>query len=192
MEQGFDSGPGNTLLDAWIARHKGEPYDRDGCWSRSGTVHNGLLAKLLQHPYFLRQGPRSTGKEMFNLAWLDRELAEFADIAPQDVQATLVELTSSAICGAIQSDPLNVTEIYICGGGSHNTHLMDRLQASLAPAVVASTSAIGMDPDWVEAATFAWLASRTLANLSGNCPAVTGAVGERVLGGIYPGRSQKT
>jgi anhydro-N-acetylmuramic acid kinase len=189
LKQGFDSGPGNTLLDAWIARHKGESYDRDGCWSRGGTIHTGLLTKLLQHPYFLKQGPRSTGKEIFNLAWLDSELDACAAIAPVDVQATLVELTSNAITRAILDGPLSVSEIYICGGGSHNKHLMERLQTSLAPASVASTSAIGMDPDWVEAATFAWLASRTLASLNGNCPAVTGAVGGRVLGGIYPGRS---
>ncbi|HEY6130995.1 MAG TPA: anhydro-N-acetylmuramic acid kinase [Halioglobus sp.] len=184
---GFDTGPGNTLLDHWISRCRGESFDRDGHWSATGQIDQELLAMLLMHPYFNQTGPRSTGKEDFNLAWLDNCLAEFdSHLTPVNVQATLVELTSTSIARAIRNSPLDIAEIYICGGGSHNLHLMQRLTEILAPATVASTSAIGMDPDWVEAATFAWLASRTLDGLAGNSPAVTGASGARVLGGIYP------
>jgi anhydro-N-acetylmuramic acid kinase len=184
---GFDTGPGNTLLDHWILSHRGESYDRNGQWSKTGQVDQALLGKLLAHSYFNKVGPRSTGKEEFNLAWLDSRLTELDSITPVDVQATLVELTSTSITRAIRNSPLNVSEIYICGGGSHNSHLMQRLTEQLTPATVASTSAIGMHPDWVEAATFAWLASRTIEGLAGNSPAVTGAAGARILGGIYPG-----
>ncbi len=191
LRGGFDTGPGNTLLDHWIFRHRGEPYDVNGQWSAAGQIHQALLEKLLAHHYFHKTGPRSTGKEEFNLAWLDSHLVEFDNITSVDVQATLVELTSTSISRAIRSNPLIVSEIYVCGGGSHNSHLMQRLAEQLAPATVASTSAIGMDPDWVEAATFAWLASRTIEGLAGNSSAVTGAAGARVLGGIYPGGVSK-
>jgi anhydro-N-acetylmuramic acid kinase len=184
---GFDSGPGNTLLDHWVKRHLGEPLDRDGQWSAEGEVNADMLQRLLQHPYFQKSGPRSTGVEMFNLGWLDNYLAQSETISPRDVQATLAELTAMTIANAIQDSAVDVSEIYVCGGGAHNTDLMRRLYRKLAPATLASTSAIGMDPDWVEAATFAWLASQTLSGLPGNAPVVTGAAGIRVLGGIYPG-----
>lgn len=187
LRMGFDTGPGNTLLDHWILNHRGDHYDHDGQWSATGQVNQVLLAKLLAHAFFKKVGPRSTGKEEFNLAWLESQLAGFDNIAAVEVQATLVELTSTSIASAIKNSPIDVTEIFICGGGSHNSHLMQRLAAQLAPATVESTAAIGMDPDWVEAATFAWLASRTLEGLVGNSPAVTGAAGARVLGGIFPG-----
>ncbi len=184
---GFDTGPGNTLLDHWIARHREKPYDHDGRWSSAGQVHQVLLDKLLAHSYFSKTGARSTGKEAFNLAWLDSQLAELDAITATDVQTTLMEFTCTSITRAIRSCPLTVSEVYICGGGSHNSHLMQRLAQHLAPATLANTAAIGMDPDWVEAVTFAWLASRTLEGLSGNSPAVTGASGARILGGIYLG-----
>jgi len=187
LRMGFDTGPGNTLLDHWIMRHQGKSYDRNGQWSAAGQVNQALLEKLLAHAYFKRVGPRSTGKEAFNLAWLDSCLVGLNKIAAADVQATLTELTSTTITRAIRNSPIDVSEIYICGGGAHNRHLMLRLAEQLAPATVASTSVIGMDPDWVEAATFAWLASRTLEGLAGNSSTVTGATGARVLGGIYPG-----
>lgn len=187
LRMGFDTGPGNTLLDHWIARRRGQPFDRDGEWSATGRIHPALLQRLLAHPYFQKTGPRSTGKEDFNLAWLEGRLTDFSEVAAEDIQATLVELTCTSITRAIQSSPPVATEIYICGGGSHNAHLMARLSAQLAPATVTSTAAIGIDPDWVEAATFAWLASRTLEGLSGNSPRVTGAAGPRILGGIYQG-----
>jgi anhydro-N-acetylmuramic acid kinase len=189
LRAGFDTGPGNTLLDHWIQRHRGEAFDRDGVWSASGRVHQGLLASLLAHPYFQQQGPRSTGKEAFNLAWLSSHLAMFDELPPPDVQATLLELTCSTIATAIARSPLELSGIYVCGGGSHNTQLMTTLARRVSPVPLASTAAIGIAPDWVEAATFAWLASRTLNGLTGNSPVVTGAVGERILGAIYPGAS---
>jgi anhydro-N-acetylmuramic acid kinase len=187
LQMGFDTGPGNTLLDHWIYRHQEEPFDWDGQWSATGQINPALLEQLLKHRYFQQEGPRSTGKEAFNLVWLDRNLEEFLDITAQDVQATLVDLTITSIVRAIQNCPLDVSEVYVCGGGAHNSYLMARLSAQMAPATVASTAAIGMDPDWVEAATFAWLASRTLGELAGNSQVVTGAAGARVLGGIYWG-----
>lgn len=192
LRMGFDTGPGNTLLDHWIYRHRGESYDRDGAWSASGQVNQSLLERLMKHPYFQQQGPRSTGKEAFNLAWLDDHLEGFPDISPEDVQATLLCLTADSIALAIKSTALEIPEVYVCGGGSHNIRLMEKLAAQLAPAKLASTEELGIDPDWVEAATFAWLASRTLKGLKGNSEVVTGAVGARVLGGVYWGGSQES
>lgn len=187
LHLGFDTGPGNTLLDHWIERHRNTAFDRDGQWSAQGEVIPALLQQCLQHPYFARSGPRSTGKEMFNLNWLDSVLDAIHEPLPQDVQATLAELTAASIANGVKNNGLEVAEVYICGGGAHNRDLMSRLQRKLAPAVVGTTSAIGLDPDWVEAATFAWLARQTLGGLAGNAPVVTGAAGARVLGGVYPG-----
>ncbi len=184
---GFDTGPGNTLMDLWCAEHWGEPFDRDGARAASGTPHAGLLQRLLQHPYFAQVGPRSTGKEDFNRPWLLEVLAECPNLADDDVLATLCELTCQSICAALENSGVPVDEVFVCGGGAHNRHLMARLAALLAPRRVADTSDLGIAPDWVEATLMAWLASRTLAGLSGNSPAVTGARGERVLGAIYAG-----
>lgn len=191
LRMGFDTGPGNTLLDHWIFCHQGKHYDHNGQWSATGQVNEVLLEKLLAHAYFNKVGPRSTGKEEFNLAWLDSQLTGLDKISAVDVQATLVEFTGTSITRAIKNSPIKSAEVYVCGGGSHNSHLMQRLTALLAPMTVQSTSTIGVDPDWVEAATFAWLASRTLDGLTGNSPAVTGAAGARVLGGIYPSGSSE-
>ena len=185
LHSGFDTGPGNTLLDQWAKKIRGESYDKDGRWSTTGRVNQAVLEDLLAHDYFRKTGPRSTGREEFNLSWLESRLTTLEGIAPSDLQATLLELTSTTIATAIQGSPLDISEVYICGGGCHNAHLMQRLTHQLAPAEITTTLAIGMDPDWVEAVTFAWLASRTLENLAGNCPTVTGARGPRVLGGIY-------
>jgi anhydro-N-acetylmuramic acid kinase len=187
LRGGFDCGPGNTLLDHWVRRHRGESFDRDGQWSAEGQVIPGVLQQLLAHPYFDRSGPRSTGKEMFNLQWLDDCLTGHGSLPPRDVQATLAELTATSIANGVLGSGLHVAEVYVCGGGAHNTDLMRRLYHKLAPARLDNTAAIGMDPDWVEAAMFAWLASQTLGGLAGNAPVVTGADGLRVLGGIYPG-----
>ncbi len=184
---GFDTGPGNTLLDHWIARHRGDTFDRDGAWAASGEVTESLMARLMDHPYFELDGPRSTGKEAFNLSWLDTVLEDLPDLKPVDVQASLAQFTVDSIAHAVKRSPVEVTEIYICGGGAHNVDLMARLEHQLAPQLVASTAALGIDPDWVEAATFAWLAARTLNQLPGNAPAVTGASGPRILGAIHPG-----
>ena len=187
LRLGFDTGPGNTLLDHWITRHRGVSFDRDGQWSRSGQPCQALLADLLSHSYFAKTGPRSSGKEAFHLGWLDSALQAHPGLAAADVQATLAELTAASIARGVADSGLTVTEIYVCGGGARNSDLMERLRRYLAPATLATTAALGIDPDWVEAVAFAWLAHRTLEGLSGNAPAVTGARGPRILGGIYPG-----
>ena len=184
---GFDTGPGNTLLDQWVWRHRGESHDRDGQWSAEGEVVPALLERLLKHPYFKLTGPRSTGREVFNMPWLDSCLEDLPAASPRDVQATLAELTATGIARAIACCGFTVSEAYVCGGGAHNTDLMRRLYRKLAPASLSSTAAIGIDPDWVEAATFAWLAHRTLEGMAGNLPEVTGARGQRILGGVYAG-----
>ena len=187
LEQGFDTGPGNTLLDHWVRRHRGQACDLDGRWAASATVHQGLLDTLLSHTYFDLTGPRSTGKEAFNLDWLDQVLRAHPQAEPGDIQATLAQFTVESIARGIASAGIDVDQVYVCGGGAHNTDLMDRLRARLAPAKVDTTAALGMNPDWVEAAAFAWLAQRTLDGLAGNAPAVTGAAGERILGGVFAG-----
>ncbi len=186
LKAGFDCGPGNTLMDLWIDRHRGLNYDRDGQWAAAGAIHQGLLQLLLAHPYLQRSGPRSTGKEDFNLAWLDSVLAATGPVAPEDVQATLCEFTAVTIAQPIGSSDWPIDEVFICGGGAYNYQLMRRLQHHLGERPVASTTTLGIAPEWVEAAAFAWLAQRTLDRLSGNAPAVTGARGERVLGAIFP------
>ena len=180
---GFDTGPGNTLLDQWIARHRNEPYDRDGAWAASGRVQKDLLAQLLAYEYFAKAPPKSTGREHFNLAWLEQQLA--GKLAPEDVQATLAEFTAASIAQGLKFLPEEIGEIYICGGGTHNRHLLARLGALLPGIPVATTGALGLDPDWVEAAAFAWLAHQTLAGHAGNLPSVTGARHPALLGGIY-------
>jgi anhydro-N-acetylmuramic acid kinase len=180
---GFDTGPGNTLLDQWIARHRGEPCDRDGAWGAGGRVLNRLLAALLAEEYFTRPPPKSTGRELFHLDWLGRHLD--GSESPVDVQATLAELTARTIALALRTLPAPVREIYLCGGGAHNRDLVARLGRQLDGATVATTAALGLDPDWVEAVAFAWLAHQTLAGKPGNLPSVTGATREVVLGGIY-------
>ena len=183
---GYDTGPGNTLLDYWVLRHEGKRFDQDGAWSAEGDVSEPLLAAMLSEEYFALDGPRSTGKEAFNPAWLDRHLAAFPDAEPRNVQATLAELTARCIADAIQAAPIDIDEVYVCGGGASNTDLMRRLYRCLEGKLLTDTSALGISADWVEAVAFAWLAHQTMEGLAGNAPAVTGASGLRVLGGIYP------
>jgi anhydro-N-acetylmuramic acid kinase len=182
--RGFDCGPGNVLMDGWIARSQGAPYDADGAWAASGKVHQRLLAQMLSHPFFARHPPKSCGREQFNLEWLDNMLAD-GTYRAEDIQATLTALTATAVVQALASVEPNVDEIAVCGGGAYNGHLMQRLQA-LTSAAVFSTTRWGMPPDTVEASAFAWLARRTMRNESGNIPHVTGARGERILGAIWP------
>lgn len=188
---GFDTGPGNTLLDLWVAAHQNQRYDAGGQWAAQGTVIPPLLKVLKQHPYFELLGPRSTGKEDFHLAWLEEQLfalnTKTLKSEPCDVQATLAEFTAITIADAITAAKFEVQEVYVCGGGAHNEDLIQRLARAIPKARIATTADLGISPDWVEAATFAWLAFRTLADLPGNAPVVTGAQGYRVLGGIYPG-----
>jgi len=185
--RGWDTGPGNMLLDAWVKRHHGTHYDRDGAWAASGSAHPGLLAALTKHPYLQSPPPKSAGREQFNLDWLDDTLSELSEtLDPADVQATLLEFTARSLADAISRACDGVQELYVCGGGAHNSALMQRIRAHLPNVRVETTAALGIDPDWVEALAFAWLARQTLHHEPGNLPAVTGARGERVLGAIYP------
>lgn len=184
---GFDTGPANCLLDAWAARQHGVPRDEGGAWARSGTVDDGLLARCLDDPYFAASPPKSTGREVFNLDWLDARL--HPGIAAADVQATLLALSARTIADALRSHAADVRELYACGGGVHNGALMNALRGELAGLRVDTTAALGLDPDFVEAAGFAWLARARLAGVPGNLPSVTGASGPRLLGAIYAARA---
>ena len=184
--RGFDCGPGNVLLDAWIRHQRGAPFDRDGAWAASGQPHSDLLQRLLADEYFALRGPKSTGRERFNLEWLLPQLATQPAIAAADVQASLLELTARTIAQALQADLPAAEELLVCGGGAHNLRLMQRLAELLPACQVASTDTRGLPADWIEAMAFAWLAHCTLEGLAGNCPAVTGARGPRILGAIYP------
>jgi len=184
--RGFDTGPGNCLMDLWARRTRGEPYDRDGGQAASGEVDAALLARLMAEPYLALPFPKSTGRELFNAAWLDPRLAT-GTRRPEDVQATLCEFTARSLAEAItQLAGLSPRALYVCGGGAFNGELMRRLQLRLPDAEVRDTGALGIAPDQVEAAAFAWLAHRFVEGLPGNHPDVTGARGPRVLGGLYP------
>ncbi|MDF3136577.1 anhydro-N-acetylmuramic acid kinase [Pseudomonas extremaustralis] len=183
---GFDCGPGNVLLDAWIHQQRGEHFDRDGQWAASGKVEPQLLHALLSDPFFLTKGPKSTGREVFNLGWLQQHLARMPAFAPQDIQATLLELTALTIVESLQAAQPQTKTLLVCGGGAHNSALMKRLAALLPSTQVSSTANHGADPDWVEAMAFAWLAHCCLEGIATNRPSVTGARGLRVLGAIYP------
>lgn len=183
---GFDCGPGNVLLDAWIQQQRGENFDRDGQWAASGNVEPALLSELLSDPFFMTKGPKSTGREVFNLAWLEHHLGRLPAFSAQDVQATLLELTALTIVDSLNAAQPQTDTLLVCGGGAHNTTLMNRLSALLPDTHVSSTAANGVDPDWVEAMAFAWLAHCCLEGIAANRPGVTGARGLRVLGAIYP------
>jgi anhydro-N-acetylmuramic acid kinase len=180
---GFDTGPGNTLMDAWCRKMRNEAFDRDGAWSASGTVNKRLLQRLLADAYFAAAAPKSTGFEYFNLDWLERH--DLRSVEAADVQATLSELTAVSIADAIRTCMQGECEVLVCGGGVHNVELMRRLAAALPGFNVQSTASAGLDPDWVEAAAFAWLAMRTTLGLPGNLPSVTGAKRATVLGATY-------
>jgi anhydro-N-acetylmuramic acid kinase len=181
---GFDLGPGNRLMDAWSQRHLNEEYDKNGHWAAAGTVNRKLLTDLLAHPYLSLKFPKSTGREDFNIEWLDTLLTQYPELEAQSVQATLLEFTAESIASATL-EIFTPDEIYICGGGALNTTLMKRIQALFGEKPVQSTQSLGIDPQWVEAAGFAWLAKRRIENLTGNCTTVTGATKELTLGGIY-------
>jgi len=184
---GFDTGPGNVLMDAWIARHQGKEFDQDGAWAASGTEIPALLANMLSEPYFALPAPKSTGRDLFHINWLDRHLASFPAAAPEDVQRTLTRLTALTLAQAIQAHGAGADAVYVCGGGAYNGVLMDELGAALGThVVVASTQALGVAPNRVEAMAFAWLGYRFTERLAGNLPGVTGASGDRVLGALYP------
>lgn len=181
---GFDTGPGNTLMDNWTRQNLGTAMDLDGNWAQGGTCIPGLLEELLQDPYFTAQPPKSTGREYFNLEWLARH-GHADSHSPQDVQATLCELTARTLADAVHRYAPETRRLLVCGGGQHNRHLVGRLAANLEGIAVESTGLYGLDPDWVEATAFAWLARQRLADRPGNIPEVTGATHPVVLGRLF-------
>jgi anhydro-N-acetylmuramic acid kinase len=181
---GFDSGPGNLLMDAWISRHQGKAYDKDGAWAASGKVIPALLHRLLAEPFFAVVPPRSTGRDLFNLDWLERYLTGNEALA--DVQATLLALTVDSVVAAVQHFCAGAAELYLCGGGAHNAALVAQLQRALPQCRIQRTEELGIAADWMEAIAFAWLAQQALHLRPGNLPAVTGAKHPCVLGAIYP------
>lgn len=181
---GFDSGPGNMLLDAWIKQHKNLDYDANGAWASTGVVIAPLLSAMLAEPYFALAPPKSTGRDLFNAGWLEKKLAG-VKYPPQDVARTLVALTAHSIHDALMQDCGVVDEIYLCGGGAHNSLLKNSLQTLLGDKKVATTEALGIGVDWVEAIAFAWLARQCLRKETANLPKATGAKGARILGAIY-------
>ncbi|RPI45104.1 MAG: anhydro-N-acetylmuramic acid kinase [Betaproteobacteria bacterium] len=181
---GFDCGPGNALLDEWIAEQRGLAYDSDGAWAAQGTVLPTLLEALLADPYFAKVPPKSTGREAFNLKWAHAHL--YANYRPADVQATFAELTARCVADALHSFCPGVEQVFLCGGGANNADLVARIARLVPGTEVGSTAALGIAPDWVEALAFSWLARETLESRPGNLPSVTGATGLRILGCVYP------
>lgn len=184
ITKGFDTGPGNMLLDAWVYRHTGRAYDESGHWASSGHVIPQLLDTLLAHPYFGLVPPKSCGREQFNLDWLESNLV--GGEAAANVQATLLELSTRSIASAIERWCGIPDELAVCGGGAHNAALLKHLSVLLPKTRVQTSDMLGVGADWVEAIAFAWLARQTLLGLPGNLPAVTGARGGRILGAVYP------
>ncbi len=212
---GFDCGPGNALMDGWCERHTGQAFDEGGRWAATGRVDKRLLRRMLQEPFFAQAPPKSTGRDLLHLSWLEQALRseqaeragnpgnaepagqpgqpwqqELQDSpagwAPQDVQATLAELTACCAATELRRHAPNTTRLLVCGGGAFNQHLMGRLAQQLPSVAVTSTTAHGVPPDQVEALAFAWLARAHVERLPGNLPAVTGARGPRVLGAWHP------
>ena len=184
--RGFDCGPGNVLLDAWIQDKQQVAFDKNGAWAASGKINKPLLEQMLQEPFFHTQGPKSTGRELFNLNWLNNILSKYDKITDQDVQATLAQFTAVTIAQAITQAQAHTKEVWVCGGGAHNTDLLERLRQALPECSVAATDEVGITADWMEAMAFAWLAHCCLEGIPSNRPAVTGAKGLRILGAIYP------
>ena len=183
--RGFDTGPANALLDGWYQRHHDGPYDADGQFAAAGRVDAELLDALLADPWFALPPPKSTGREQFHLDWVCGHLGQRA-LAPADVQATLLALTVETVAGALLAHLPDVRGLFVCGGGVRNGRLMGALQARLPAVTVTSSAARGLDPDYMEAMGFAWLARETLAGRPANLPSVSGARGPRILGAIHP------
>lgn len=183
---GFDCGPGNALMDAWCLQHTGQPFDAGGAWAKSGRLVPALLASLRGEPYFSQPIPKSTGRDLFSLAWLAEKLRPFAGERPEDIQNTLTELTVCACTAGVDSYGKESAELIVCGGGAFNLYLLQRLQAGLPWLRVSTSDQHGLPPLQVEAAAFAWLARQMIQRQPGNLPGVTGAAGLRVLGALYP------
>jgi len=185
---GFDCGPANALMDHWCERHTGASFDENGAWAATGTVVEPLLRALLAEPFFALAPPKSTGRDLFNPAWLDHRLIPFAhdNLRAEGVQATLCELTAVTCADALQRHAVDSRLLLVCGGGAQNTELLRRLAAHLPGVTVESTRARGLPPSQVEASAFAWLAQAFIQGQPGNLASVTGAAGPRVLGALYP------
>ncbi|CAJ91638.1 anhydro-N-acetylmuramic acid kinase [Cupriavidus necator] len=183
---GFDCGPGNALLDYWVGRHRGLPFDSNGDWAASGRVDAALLAQCLAEPYFSAAPPKSTGRDLFHPGWLEARLASFQHLAPADVQATLAALTAEAIARDMRTHAPDARRLIVCGGGARNAFVMARLTQALPGVAIETSDDYGVPVSQVEAIAFAWLARQCLLRLPGNVPTVTGAAGPRVLGAIYP------
>ena len=179
---GFDIGPGNTLMDCWINRHRNKSYDQDGQWAKSGITSETLLTAMLQDDYFHKLPPKSTGREHFNLAWLDKMLLKHPSLSHEDVQASLLDLTAKTISDCINR--FNPDELFICGGGVHNQQLMNNI-SELSNVALSDIKSLGIAPDLVEASAFAWLAKQCINHQSGTLPRVTGATHSVISGAIY-------
>lgn len=182
--RGFDTGPGNGLMDEWAQQHLQQAFDPDGGWAASGKLHDSLLNSLLADPYFQQSPPKSTGRGQFHLDWVRERYPRLDELAPADVQRTLTELTARSVADTMRQHAPDAQRLLVCGGGTRNSWLMQRLR-NLAGIPVEATDAHGLPAQWVEAAAFAWLAMRSMNRLSGNLPAVTGASREAILGGIF-------
>lgn len=190
---GFDTGPGNVLMDAWIAEHQGKTYDANGSWAAGGMIVPALLRELMAEPFLALPPPKSTGRDLFDRAWLDARLRACpGNCSARDVQATLAAFTAQTIADAVAAHAADARNVYVCGGGAYNAHLMQLLQQALGErshrGLVHSTDVLGISPNHVEALAFAWLACRYARHKPGNLAAVTGAAGPRILGACYPGR----
>ncbi|CAH9018816.1 anhydro-N-acetylmuramic acid kinase [Candidatus Nitrosacidococcus sp. I8] len=186
---GFDTGPGNILMDQWIAKNQDQVMDQDGIWAASGQVNDELLYMLLDDPYFSLKPPKSTGREYFNLSWLQNILNQInREISPEDIQATLCALTAKSVQLAVISSYFQPNELVVCGGGAYNKTLINNLQRALPHCKITTTIDYGIPPKWVESCAFAWLAKQTLEGLPGNIPTVTGAKRSVILGAIYPAK----
>lgn len=182
---GFDTGPANVLMDGWINAKKNLPYDDAGQWARTGTVDQSLLHTLLEEPYLALPTPKSTGRELFNMRWLQAHLAKFPLLRDEDVQATLLEYTAMSVANSVDWQTAQIGALFVCGGGAQNAYLMERLQALLTPITVASSSAANLDPQWVEGFLFAWLARNAWYGDPVDARSVTGSAQMTILGGIY-------
>lgn len=183
--RGFDTGPANCLMDEWIERHRGPSFDENGEWAASGRLDQSLLSDWLSDPWFALPPPKSTGRGQFHLAWVERRTPDLGARPAADVQRALCELTAASVADALLAQASATRRVLVCGGGVRNGFLMSRLRARLPMLEVESTAARGLDPQWVEATAFAWLACRRLRGEPGNLPSVTGASRHAVLGGIY-------
>jgi len=182
---GFDTGPGNTLMDAWIQKHRNKNYDNNGLWGASAAADAQLVERLMQDPFISDLPPKSTGREHYNLAWLDQQLKEFTHLSEAQVQASLCQFTCNSVVNAIENHLESINTLIVCGGGAHNANLMNHLTEALPKVKVTSSDDFGIHPDWVEAIAFAWLAKQTMNKKPGNLLAVTGAKKEVILGAIY-------